>query len=28
VEAAESRGDDGLEPLLYYRGKYRRIHTG
>jgi hypothetical protein len=27
VEAAESRGDAGLEPLLYYRGKYRRIHS-
>jgi len=27
VEAADSRGDDGLEPLLYYRGKYRRIHN-
>ena len=26
VEAADSRGDAGLEPLLYYRGKYRRIH--
>ena len=26
VEAAESRGDAGLEPLLYYRGKYRRLH--
>ena len=25
VEAAESRGDAGFEPLLYYRGKYRRI---
>src|SRR5262249_663828 len=28
VEPAEPRGDDGLEPLLYSRGKYRRIHTG
>jgi len=27
VEAAESRGETGLEPLLYYRGKYRRIHS-
>ena len=27
VEAADSRGDGGLEPLLYYRGKYRRIDT-
>ena len=27
VEAAEARGDAGLEPLLYYRGKYRRIHS-
>src|SRR5712692_746394 len=27
VEAADSRGDAGLEPLLYYRGKYRRIDT-
>ena len=27
VEAADSRGDAGLEPLLYYRGKYRRINT-
>ena len=27
VEAAESRGDAGFEPLLYYRGKYRRLHN-
>ena len=27
VEVGESRGDAGLEPLLYYRGKYRRIHS-
>jgi len=27
VEAADSRGDGGLEPLLYYRGKYRRIQS-
>jgi flavin reductase (DIM6/NTAB) family NADH-FMN oxidoreductase RutF len=27
VEAAESRGDSGLEPLLYYRGKYRHLHN-
>ncbi len=27
VEAAECRGDAGLEPLLYYRGKYRRLHN-
>jgi len=27
VDAADCRGDAGLEPLLYYRGKYRRIHT-
>jgi len=26
VEAADCRGDAGLEPLLYYRGKYRRVH--
>ena len=26
VEAAEARGDGGLHPLLYYRGKYRRVH--
>jgi len=26
VEAAESRGDSGLEPLLYYRGKFHRLH--
>jgi flavin reductase (DIM6/NTAB) family NADH-FMN oxidoreductase RutF len=27
VEAADCRGDAGLEPLLYYRGKYRRVHS-
>ncbi|MDP2701839.1 MAG: flavin reductase family protein [Candidatus Rokubacteria bacterium] len=27
VEAADAHGDADLEPLLYYRGKYRRIHT-
>jgi 3-hydroxy-9,10-secoandrosta-1,3,5(10)-triene-9,17-dione monooxygenase reductase component len=27
VEAADSRGDAALEPLLYYRGKYGRIQT-
>ena len=26
VEAAESRGDAGLEPLLYYRGRFNRLH--
>jgi flavin reductase (DIM6/NTAB) family NADH-FMN oxidoreductase RutF len=25
VEAAESRGDAGKEPLLYFRGKYSRL---
>jgi flavin reductase (DIM6/NTAB) family NADH-FMN oxidoreductase RutF len=27
VEAADSRGDAALEPLLYYRGKYGRMQT-
>lgn len=27
VEAAECRGDSGLEPLLYYRGRFHRLHT-
>jgi flavin reductase (DIM6/NTAB) family NADH-FMN oxidoreductase RutF len=26
VEAADARGDGGLHPLLYYRGKYRHVH--
>lgn len=26
VEAADSRGDLGFEPLLYYRGKFHRLH--
>jgi len=26
VEAADSRGDKGLEPLLYYRGRFNRLH--
>ena len=26
VEAADSRGDAGLEPLLYYRGRFNRLH--
>ncbi len=26
VEAADCRGDSGLEPLLYYRGRYTRLH--
>ena len=26
VEAADSRGDMGFEPLLYYRGKFHRLH--
>jgi len=26
VEAADCRGDAGLEPLLYYRGRYGRLH--
>jgi flavin reductase (DIM6/NTAB) family NADH-FMN oxidoreductase RutF len=26
VEAAECRGDSGLEPLLYYRGRFHRLH--
>lgn len=26
VEAAECRGDQGLEPLLYYRGRFGRLH--
>jgi flavin reductase (DIM6/NTAB) family NADH-FMN oxidoreductase RutF len=27
VEAAECRGDTGLEPLLYYRGRFHRLHS-
>ncbi len=27
VEAADCRGDDGLEPLLYYRGRFNRLHS-
>ena len=27
VEAAQSRGDSGLEPLLYYRGRFHRLHS-
>ena len=26
VEAAECRGDAGFEPLLYYRGRFGRLH--
>ena len=26
VEAADCRGDIGLEPLLYYRGRFNRLH--
>ncbi|PWU22834.1 MAG: hypothetical protein C5B48_09645 [Candidatus Rokuibacteriota bacterium] len=26
VEAGECRGDHGLEPLLYYRGRFGRLH--
>jgi flavin reductase (DIM6/NTAB) family NADH-FMN oxidoreductase RutF len=26
VEAADCRTDSGLEPLLYYRGQYSRLH--
>jgi flavin reductase (DIM6/NTAB) family NADH-FMN oxidoreductase RutF len=26
VEAADCRGDAGLEPLLYYRGRFNRLH--
>ncbi len=26
VEAADCRGDTGLEPLLYYRGRFNRLH--
>jgi flavin reductase (DIM6/NTAB) family NADH-FMN oxidoreductase RutF len=28
VEAAQCRGDQGLEPLLYYRGRFSRLHPG
>ncbi|HET7874842.1 MAG TPA: flavin reductase family protein [Methylomirabilota bacterium] len=28
VEAADCRGDAGLEPLLYFRGEYRRLDSG
>ena len=27
VDAAECRGDAGLEPLLYYRGRFNRLHS-
>jgi len=27
VEAAECRGDSGFEPLLYYRGRFHRLHA-
>ena len=27
VEAADCRGDAGLEPLLYYRGRFNRLHA-
>ena len=27
VEAADCRGDAGREPLLYYRGKFHRLHA-
>lgn len=27
VEVADARGDSGLEPLLYYRGRYGRLHA-
>ncbi len=27
VEAADCRGDAGLEPLLYYRGRFNRLHS-
>jgi len=27
VEAADSRGDAGFEPLLYYRGRFGRLHA-
>jgi flavin reductase (DIM6/NTAB) family NADH-FMN oxidoreductase RutF len=27
VEAADCRGDAGKEPLLYFRGKYSRLHS-
>ena len=27
VDAADSRGDLGKEPLLYFRGKYSRLHS-
>lgn len=27
VEAASSRDDDGIEPLLYYRGRYNRLKS-
>jgi flavin reductase (DIM6/NTAB) family NADH-FMN oxidoreductase RutF len=27
VEAADCRGDLGLEPLLYYRGRFHRLHS-
>jgi flavin reductase (DIM6/NTAB) family NADH-FMN oxidoreductase RutF len=26
VEAADARGDTGFDPLLYYRGKFNRLH--
>jgi hypothetical protein len=27
VEAADCRDDTGREPLLYFRGKYSRLHA-
>ena len=27
VEAADSRGDAGFEPLLFYRGRFSRLHS-
>jgi 3-hydroxy-9,10-secoandrosta-1,3,5(10)-triene-9,17-dione monooxygenase reductase component len=27
VESADCRGDAGKEPLLYFRGKYSRLHS-
>ena len=27
VEAADCRDDAGREPLLYFRGKYSRLHS-
>ena len=28
VEAADARGEVGFEPLLYYRGRFNRLHRG